>query len=373
MGFGLKPRKEIAGVTSLRRRLNRCLGVAVAAFLVLSSLLTAPAIAQDATPEAISCTAPAPVPAPFLADSFSIPPVASPAASPSASFAVTPIDPASADAIEDTVRQLAACLTEGNAQGVTDLVTARYLGSVYGGGRPLSPADYLVLAGSAPVIPVRILSVSSVSLDLPTTATATVESVAGNQLRLERWTFIYRTAQESQTTEALQEEPADSASGSVIEGGGTPVPAATAAPATPEDAARGQWLVQGVAALGATVPADVSDVEATITEYEIDLANASVAGPDIVVRAENSGSEAHELLVLRLDGEATTGNLLRPTGDAFPAGISVVGQILLAPGTSDELVLVDLEPGSYSVVCLLPDPTGVPHLALGEETTLTVQ
>ena len=33
---------------------------------------------------------------------------------------------------------------------------------------------------------------------------------------------------------------------------------------------------------------------------------------------------------------------------------------------------MNLEPGAYTVVCLLPDADGVPHLALGETATFTV-
>lgn len=313
------------------------------------------------TPAAVGSPVPATAPT-------AVSPVASPAASPAAVPEITPIDDESAAAITATIERFAACLTEGNPEGVVELVTARYLGAAYGGGRPLSPEDYLVLTATAPVIPVRILSVSDISLDLPTTASATVESIAGNQLRLERWTLIFRADEEAPAPEGPLSDGTDAGAGFVIEEGGEPVQVATPVPG-----ARGHWLLQGVSPLAANAPSGASSVDVTISEYEIELASVSVAGPDVVIRGENTGSEAHELLVLRLDGGATTGDLLRPPGDAFPSGISVVGQVLIAPGATGEVALVGLESGSYSIVCLLPDPSGVPHLALGEETTLTIQ
>ncbi len=38
-----------------------------------------------------------------------------------------------------------------------------------------------------------------------------------------------------------------------------------------------------------------------------------------------------------------------------------------------ELVLVDLEPGQYTIVCLFPDSEGIPHLAQGMAATFTVK
>jgi len=34
---------------------------------------------------------------------------------------------------------------------------------------------------------------------------------------------------------------------------------------------------------------------------------------------------------------------------------------------------VNLEPGSYTIVCLLPDASGVPDLANGMQATFTIQ
>jgi len=50
----------------------------------------------------------------------------------------------------------------------------------------------------------------------------------------------------------------------------------------------------------------------------------------------------------------------------------VVGQETIPAGETRTLVFVDLAPGTYTVVCLLPDEDGVPHVALGETATFTV-
>jgi hypothetical protein len=347
----------------------------LATALLLPGVMAPSAAAQEATPAAVNCAPPDLVPPPTTASATPIAtistPEATPAASPVALQAITPIDAGSAATIESLTRSLAACLTEGDAEGVADLVTERYLGAVYGGGRPLARIDYLVLADSAPIIPVRILSVSDVSLDLPSTASAIVVSVVGSQLREERWAYIYRTDVQGGTAPDQGPAPSD---GTVIEGGGTldPADAAAATPAA-EATQLGQWFVQGVTALSVTAPADASAIDVTVTEYEFNLSDAEVDGPAVVLRGQNAGEEDHEMLVLRLDAGVTTAELLRPTINGFPAGIDVVGQLLLPAGTSGDLVLVDLEPDTYHIVSLLPDPSGVPHLALGEEATFTVR
>ena len=78
------------------------------------------------------------------------------------------------------------------------------------------------------------------------------------------------------------------------------------------------------------------------------------------------------MLVLRLAPGYTTADLLRATGPDLPPEVTFVGERPVPAGEQADLVLVDLEPGAYTLVCLFTDAQGVPHLAQGMEAAFTV-
>ena len=79
------------------------------------------------------------------------------------------------------------------------------------------------------------------------------------------------------------------------------------------------------------------------------------------------------MLVLRLAPGFTTADLLRASGPDLPREVTYIGAATVTAGNEGHLVLVDLEPGEYTMVCLFPDPAGIPHLAQGMEATFTVE
>lgn len=321
-----------------RRPFIRQLGLVAAVVLLgVASVATGPSIAaQSATPVAVpsaACAVTSPVAAPDV-----------PASIPASSGTPAPVigaDPATAAAIRSLVESLAACLTDGNADLVAQLVTERYLSDAYGAGERLTREDYLALAPSAPVVPVRIVSIGQIGFNSSDSATAQVITVQGNQLRTEEWTFLFRRNRQG--------------------------------PATPEaGAGTGRWLVHQIDVLPSVPPDDAATMQAEQTEYAIELTPDSVEGPNLVVTIENAGKQAHEFLTLRLDPGTTLDALIRPTSPEFPDTMQVIGQATVPPGETRTIVFVDLEPGTYTVVCLLPDADGVPHLALDETATFTV-
>jgi hypothetical protein len=269
-------------------------------------------------------------------------PVATPEPAPAPVFIV---DIEVAAQIDQVVRSLAACLTEGDFEGVAELTTADFRGDAYGGGERLSRSDYLALAQGAPVVPVRILAISHPVFNGMRTVAADVEFVAGHQLRLERWTFVFRETNLSEIS-------------------ASPIPASVTG--------TGRWLAHHIEPLEPNAPQNAATIQATLREYSISLSSRTVHNDQLVINARNAGREAHEMLVLRLLDGSTTAGLLRPAENGFPSSIEVAGQMSLLPGETRSLVLVDLEPGRYTIVCLFPDASGVPHLAYGQETTLTV-
>ena len=140
---------------------------------------------------------------------------------------------------------------------------------------------------------------------------------------------------------------------------------ATRRPATPRPTADAHWQLDTVAPLPVETPAGAVRVAVDLSDYAFSLSRSGVAGPDVVLAGTNTGREDHEILVLRLARGVNTDTLLREPGPGLPDGVTFIGQVTIPPGGQADLVLVDLPPGSYAIVCLLPDDDGTPHLALG--------
>jgi len=249
--------------------------------------------------------------------------------------AATNPEDALARELTDVAAALAACLADGDDL-VATLATENYLGQLYGGGEPLPREEYLALAEGIDPVPTRIRSLRDVEVvDAEDEASAEVVSIVGNQLLRSRWFFV--------RAPRGQREPDES-----------------------------PWRVDGEELLPFDPPADADEIGVALEEYAIGLDQTEVAGPDVVLDGRNGGAEEHEMLVLRLDDGATVADLLRGTGPGLPDGISYVGQTVVRPGEEAQLVLVDLDPGTYAVVCLFPTERGTPHVALGMEATFEV-
>lgn len=256
------------------------------------------------------------------------PPTATPVAT------ADPLAPLTAELTEVTYA-LAACLSDGEAELVATLVTERYLGQLYAGDMPLPRDDYLALAAELDPVPTEIRTVTDVATDGDDRATAAVTSVVGRQLLVSRWT--YRRA-----------------------------------PASEREGDQSRWQVEREEPLPFEPPADAPELAVTIADYSFSLDETTVTGPDVVLAGRNSGDQDHELLVLRLDDGLTTQDLLRGTGPGLPDGVAYIGQATVPVAERVDLVLVDLEPGTYTLVCLFLTPDGIPHLALGMEAAFTV-
>lgn len=115
-----------------------------------------------------------------------------------------------------------------------------------------------------------------------------------------------------------------------------------------------------------------SVIDVNLTDFAFALSrNVITNAPYVVLRGTNSGAYAHEIIVAQLPDGATIEQAL--TGEIPEDQIAFVGQAPLAPGQSDDLVLVNLEPGAYTLLCLTTEPDGVPHAALGMATQLVVE
>jgi len=94
------------------------------------------------------------------------------------------------------------------------------------------------------------------------------------------------------------------------------------------------------------------------------------------IRLTDAGKEPHEVQLFRLNQGVTADQfqaaLKNPNpAEALKVSTATGGVAAVDPGGTAESVM-DLKPGQYFLVCFLPDPNGLPHLAHGMVKPLTV-
>jgi hypothetical protein len=260
---------------------------------------------------------------------------------PAATPAATPLPPAPdpmemlASELMTVSEALAACLSAGDVATTVQLAGERYLGQLFGSSVPMSAEDYAALTGGVAPLPTRIVGLDRVMLVEEGRATATVLHVVGNQLLQAEWTFDQVPRGERET-------------------------------------GRSRWRIVAERQLPALIPRGAEAIEVEIGERSFTLDRATVNGPDVVLRGANEAAEDHELLVFRLAPGSTTADLLRAAGPALPAEVTWIGEMPVPAGQERDLVLVDLPPGVYTLVCLFTDAEGTPHLVQGMEAEFVV-
>jgi hypothetical protein len=308
------------------------MSVSLVALLAGAALLGTPAAAQttDIACSVASSSAATPE-AGTAVDAIEIE-AATPSTLPLASPVATPV--AGVDTLSDdithTAEQLAACLSDNNAAAVVQLASERYLGQIFGSSVPLSVDDFISISQSISATPVRIVSVADVTQSGDDRVTATVTQVVGHQLIEATWTF---------------------------KRGSATVP----------------WMLDNEQRLPITVPSGADAIDVEIGDLSFDVDPATVTGPDVVLRGDNTDDIDHEMLVLKLDAGFTAQDILRSYGPDLPPQVTYIGEVPVRAGQQHDLVLVDLEPGQYTIVCLFPDSEGIPHLAQGMAATFTVK
>lgn len=119
-----------------------------------------------------------------------------------------------------------------------------------------------------------------------------------------------------------------------------------------------------VAAKGA--PDGVAQV--TMMDYAFDFPETIPAGVT-TLRALNKGKEPHHAIVVRLEQGKTMKDLMEALKNPGPP--PAWARILGGPQMGADVAL-DLAPGSYALLCLIPSSDGVPHMAKGMAKAFTV-
>lgn len=112
------------------------------------------------------------------------------------------------------------------------------------------------------------------------------------------------------------------------------------------------------------------------TEYAFD-APASIPAGEVTLKLEDQGKLPHHVQLLRLDEGKTPADFqaamqaMKGPGP-FPSWVHEAGGVNPPPIGGSATATVDLQPGQYMMVCLIPIPGGVPHIARGMARPLTV-
>lgn len=114
-------------------------------------------------------------------------------------------------------------------------------------------------------------------------------------------------------------------------------------------------------------------VTVTTSEFAF-AAPATIPAGLTTVRLVNQGREMHHVQLVRLEGGHTVAELLEVASShgPLPAWATFVGgPNVHAPGAHSDATM-ELQPGEYALLCFIPSPDGVPHIAKGMVKPLTV-
>ena len=106
-------------------------------------------------------------------------------------------------------------------------------------------------------------------------------------------------------------------------------------------------------------------VAVTLSEYKIKPAVPRVAAGRVTFVVTNAGKIKHQFTIIRTDKPAATALSKHNPDDDIPGARGEISS--LDPGTTKQLVVKDLKPGHYALVCALPG-----HYQAGMYTDLTV-
>lgn len=238
-------------------------------------------------------------------------------------------DNAITDDLTTATDAILVCMSENNVEVLTQVTSPGFRGSWLGFGTDISNADFAALLPMLPMLPHQLVSVEDASVS-GDTATATVNYTIGKQLHRSHWTYKLVTVD------------------------GTPA-----------------WQVQSEDMEAAEAPDGAASMDLTITDGSFTFAAPTAQGSDIVINVSNTGSQPHEVLILKLpEGMGASEVAAAPTG--IPEGGTFIAQATVPAGTKGTIVLTDVRPGTYTVVDLLPDANGMPNVSSGMITTFEV-
>ena len=250
---------------------------------------------------------------------------ATPETAMAATPAGTPATGADADAATAAAENLANCLNGGDAEGFAALLTPNFMQNLAGTTNP-----YDVVAGFGEIPPLGVREIGNaqsyddgrVSVDLVHTG---FTAFGPNQVNNTRLYFVEEG--DYRLLDAYESLP--------------------------------------VAGADTTVDAEMVDYAFVLSQ------NTVAAGELVAFNVINAGQYPHELVVVQLPEGATVDQVL--AGEVPEEQIVFYGVNFAGPGGNASFALENLEPGSYTLVCFVDEPEGVPHVARGMIAEFTVE
>ncbi|MGH3450744.1 MAG: hypothetical protein ACRDQW_08435 [Haloechinothrix sp.] len=132
-------------------------------------------------------------------------------------------------------------------------------------------------------------------------------------------------------------------------------------------------LVDSTPELEIEAPAGAVTIEAAMVDFAFELSETTApANTPLVFEVTNVGEYPHELVLIQLPEGATVDQIL--DGSVGFEDIQFYGATYSEGGQpAPDLVLLGLEPGTYTLVCFVDVPEGMPHVARGMFAELTVE
>jgi hypothetical protein len=118
-------------------------------------------------------------------------------------------------------------------------------------------------------------------------------------------------------------------------------------------------------------PPPVADSQVALDDFRFDVP-LNLDGDDVLEIANAAPTEAHEMVVARLDDDADIDDVVAALDARRPIPATGVGGMqALLPGDTQHLAL-DLTPGRYALFCAVTSRDGTPHYRAGMASEVTV-
>jgi len=132
----------------------------------------------------------------------------------------------------------------------------------------------------------------------------------------------------------------------------------------------GKALLPPVAHAGTAAGPNVVNVVAR--EYRFEMPDAVPAGPTLF-HFTDDGNLLHHMTIVKFEQGKTLADFgALPPGPPPAWAVFMGGPNTPMPQGGQDDVVVDLSPGNYAVICLIPDADGKPHMMKGMVKALTV-
>ena len=126
----------------------------------------------------------------------------------------------------------------------------------------------------------------------------------------------------------------------------------------------GSYLLDVSPDLPVAIPEGATVIDGELADFEFILSETSAPAGDIAFNVTNTGEYPHEMVALMLPEGITVEDVF--ADESLFAQVQFLGFTFAEPGqAANPLVLVDVQPGTYTLVCFVDVPEGIPHVMRG--------